>query len=246
MHAKHIHLLIGVGEVGLALHKLLKKDTSLYWFDISPTIPNNLPESLTKVDVLHITFPQEKNFIEEIKSLQKKYKPQLTVVHSTTVPGSTSQLGPTTVHSPILGQHDCLYKHIKTFRKTVGPNSAKAAKLTKFYLGKIFDLEFFKNSKTTEAAKVLSLVSFAVNIEMARYSQDFCSKLNVSYDEAVTKFLTTYNEGYSINKLKKFTQPLLTPPQKKIGGSCVIPGVLKSQIVLKSDLTNAIIKKQKN
>jgi len=240
---KKIHLLFGVGEVGTALKKILQKSTDLYWFDLNPKIENHLPSELAKVDVLHITFPQNDQFVTEVKKLIKKYKPELTVIHSTTIPGTTKKFGQDTIHSPILGQHDNLYHHIITFKKAIGPNSLSAREKAKKYLKQIFKLEFYKDATTTEAAKVLSLAKFAINIEMARYSSEVCKKLKIDFDETNIKFMKLYNEGYQASRLDKFTQPLLTPPKKCIGGTCVIPGVSKAQIVLESSLLNEILKK---
>jgi hypothetical protein len=242
---KEIHLLFGVGEVGQALKKILEPKTILYWYDINPRIKNNLPNDLAKVDVLHISFPQNDTFVNDVKKLIKKYSPNLTVIHSTTFQGTTNKLGVLTAHSPILGQHDDLYKHIKTFKKAVGPNSDEAKKLSKKYLGMIFELEFYENSQTTEAAKILSLAKFAQAIEFARYSNDYCKKAGVKYDEAYTKFSRLYNNGYELNKLKQFVQPILNSPSGKIGGSCVIPGVKKAEKVLRSESINEILKKNK-
>jgi hypothetical protein len=242
---KNIHLLFGVGEVGSALKKILIESTDLYWFDINPKIKNNLPDNLEKVDVLHISFPQTATFIEDVQNLIKKYSPSLIIIHSTTYQGTTKKFGALTVHSPILGQHNNLYKHIKTFKKAIGPNSEEAKRLTKKFLGKIFNLEFYSNAETTETAKILSLTKFAQAIEFARYSQEFCKKAGVNYDEAYTRFSKLYNIGYELNKLKHFVQPILNPPSGKIGGSCVISGVKKAEKVLKSEAINEILKKNK-
>lgn len=245
MKKKKIHLLFGVGEVGGALKKILLSKTTLFWYDINPKIDNNLPEIINHIDVLHITFPQDNNFEKNVIELIKKYKPNLTVIHSTTVPGTTKKFGENAVHSPILGQHDNLYKHIKTFRKAIGPNSEIAKLNSNKYLKNIFDLEFFSSSVATEAAKVLSLLKFALNIEMARYSSDFCKKLRVDFSESYTKFSQVYNDGYEKNNLTKFIHPILDPPKGSIGGSCVVPGVKKAEIVLKSPLVNGILKQKK-
>jgi len=242
-NTKATHLIVGVGEVGIALKRILEKKVTLFWFDIKPKIKNNPPLSPEEIEVLHITFPQNEKFIRSVKQLIKKYNPKLTIIHSTTIPGTTKKLGANVVHSPIVGQHDCLYKHVKTFKKAVGPNSNKARLLAKKYIGKIFNLEFYKNSQTTEGAKVLALTKFAINVEMARYANLFCKNLKISYKETYTKFSELYNEGYKKNNLVIFIQPVLDPPKGKIGGSCVVPGVKKAQIILRSNFFDDIITK---
>lgn len=243
---QYTHLLFGVGEVGSALKKILQPKTRLFWYDINPKIDSHLPDATEKIDVLHITYPYSKTFTSTTKKLIKQYNPKLIVIHSTTEVGVTQKLGRNAIHSPILGQHDNLYMHVKKFRKAVGANSPTARKASQHYLGNIFDLEFYKNSRTTEVAKILSLTKFAISVEFARYSNDFCKKSRTDFSESYTKFSELYNEGYEKVNIKKFVHPVLTPPKGKIGGSCVIPGVEKALKVLKDSSLDEIIKQNKS
>ena len=72
---KNIHLIFGLGEVGSALKQVMENKTILYWFDTSPRIKDKLPESNLYIDVIHITFPQDKAFVENVRKIIKKYKP---------------------------------------------------------------------------------------------------------------------------------------------------------------------------
>lgn len=240
---KKIHFLLGVGEVGSALKKILEKDTELYWFDSNPKIKNRPLPPNTEVDVLHIAVPYSRDFLKTVKKYAKDQKAKLIVNHSTMVLGTTQKLGEKAAHSPILGQHDNLYKHIKTFKKAIGPNSSKAKRLAQTYLKDFFDLEFFADSKTTELAKLISLARFAAQIDFTKYADRLSQKADVEFDQAYTQFSNLYNEGYRKLKLEQFIQPVLYPPRGPIGGSCVIPGVEKILGILPNKALQDILKK---
>ena len=239
--AKAVHLVIGYGEVGSAVGKIIMKKDEVFWFDVKAG--NNPPPKGKKIDVLHICIPDSDMFADIAKGYIKRYNPKFIVNHSTTVPGKTVLLGKNrAVHSPILGQHDNLVKHVKTFTKAVGYDSPTAKRLAEKYLKKFFKLEFFKNSKSTEFVKILLLCKFAVNIEMARYAQQVCEKLKFDYDDSVRKFCGIYNDGYGKVGLPQFNEKVLKPPKAKIGGHCVLPGVEKGNRILKNELLSGILK----
>jgi hypothetical protein len=240
---KAVHLVIGCGEVGSAMIKILKeKAAEVYWIDESPKTKSNRPLEDKKIDVLHICIPYFETFVPVVKEYILKFKPVLTVNHSTSMPGTTSEIGlDNVVHSPVLGQHDDLYRHIKAFTKAVGYDNEKAKGLANKYLKNIFKLEFYKGTCTTEAAKLLSLCRFAVNIEMSRYAKQMCDKLKLDYGEVVTKFIDMYNADHKKTGLEKFIEPQLYPPEGKVGGHCVLAGVEKAEKVIRNPMFDSII-----
>ncbi|MFA5097739.1 MAG: hypothetical protein WC490_03830 [Candidatus Margulisiibacteriota bacterium] len=237
------HLVIGCGEVGSAIIKILKEKVSdVYWTDEDPKVKSILPPENKKIDVLHLCIPYFDSFVSAAKEYIARFKPALVVNHSTSMPGTTSQIGQdNVVHSPVLGQHNDLYRHIKTFAKAVGYDDEKAKLLAERFLKGVFDLAFFKGTSTTETAKLLSLCRFAVNIEMSRYAKQMCDKLNLDYGEVVTRFIDMYNSGHKKVGLTQFVEPQLYPPKGKIGGHCVLAGVEKAEKVLRNPMFDSII-----
>jgi len=243
---KQIHFILGVGEVGSAIKKILERKVELFWYDTNTKIKSRLPVSKNqRIDVLHIVIPYSRSFIKTIDRYKKQYRPKLIVNHSTVEMGVTQKLGTNAVHSPILGQHNDLYRQIKVFRKAIGANNKTAQKLAKKYLTEYFKLEFYSSSKTTELAKLISLSRFALQIHFAKYCEKLCKKTGTKYEESYTMFSKLYNDGYKKLKQEQFIQPLLYPPSGKIGGSCVIPGVKKTQKILKDKSLQEILESNK-
>lgn len=139
------HLIIGKGEVGEAIFKILSPHYNVQSRDIEDAHIER------GVDVLHIAYPPHGDFVETTKGYGEKYKPKLIIVHSTVSVGTTKEIGEEAVHSPIRGMHPNLTEGIKTFVKYFGGPKAKEA-------AKIFeDLDIptrvFEKAETTELAK---------------------------------------------------------------------------------------------
>ena len=94
-------LIIGAGEVGKGLHKV-----------IGGKIMDKEPVK-GEFDIIHICFPYSKNFSLEVTKYQLMFKPKFTVIHSTVPIGTSKKLK--AIHSPIRGVHPYLAKGIKTF-----------------------------------------------------------------------------------------------------------------------------------
>ena len=76
-------LVIGVGEIGLAIKQVLDCDGYDEY--------KNMTEVQNEYDVLHICFPYNDDFIHQVKAYQKRVNPILTIIHST-VPIGTSEI----------------------------------------------------------------------------------------------------------------------------------------------------------
>ena len=97
------HLIIGAGEVGRGLLKVLKTRYSVVIRDKFDRVDGNF-------GVLHIAYPASKNFVAVTKKYIKEYKPELTIVHSTVPVGTTRKIAPFVVHSPVRGVHPKIEK----------------------------------------------------------------------------------------------------------------------------------------
>ena len=87
-------IIIGLGEIGLIFYKLFSKSFIVEGYDINPKlIPKNLKKNkLLPVRFLHICIPYTKNFNSQILKLEKKFRPQGIVIHSTIKPSTTSNI----------------------------------------------------------------------------------------------------------------------------------------------------------
>src|SRR5207248_2966594 len=72
-----------------------------------------------------------------------------------------------------------------------------------------------------------------------------CENTNINFDEAVTDFNTTYNQGYVKLGKKNVVRPVLSAPKGAIGGHCVIPNAKLLKKYLKSKAVDLILDYEK-
>lgn len=214
--------IIGVGEVGAAIKKIIEKKYHVFTKDRqNDFIANN------KIDILHVCIPYSNQFVKIVVKAIKKYKPLLIIIESTVAPGTTDQIYRKTkgliCHSPIRGVHPNLYQGIKTFIKYIGPTTATAGKRAKNYYQDLgLKVQLFKDAKTTEVAKLMDTTYYGWNIVFQKEMNKICQKNNISFEEAYTKWNQTYNQGYTKLKMTHVVRPVLKNIKGKIGGHCVI------------------------
>ncbi len=231
-------LMIGYkGEVGSAIYDILResKKYKLFKKDMEPL---NIKE---KVDVMHITIPYSDKFISIATKYIRKYKPELTIIHSTLRPGTTNKIYEKTkaliVHSPVRGRHPDLKGGIFKFIKFIGPVSKKAALLAKEHMGSLgIKTEILKSPLETEVGKLLCTTYYAVNIAFHQDMDRICDKYGADFRQAVTRF----NQTCTMDIKHKIPRPVMFPGF--IGGHCLIPniGILKKDI--KSDFLDDILR----
>lgn len=208
---------IGAGEVGAALYKVVKPYYSVFLID------KEKPK-LKNIKYLHICFPYSRNFVKFVKDYINFYEPKLTIVHSTIPPKTIHKIGPATVHSPVRGVHPHLFRGIKTFVKYIGADNRKAGELAKKHLESLgIRVKVFYPSVTTEIGKLLDTSYYGLCIAWHGEMKKICDKFGVDFEKAVTDFNKTYNEGYKKLGKPNVIRPVLYPPEDGIGGHCVVP-----------------------
>src|SRR3989344_1858105 len=195
--------ILGYGEVGQAIARFYK----------NPKIKDlSRDDGLSGAEVLNVCIPWSENFIETVKKEIKKIKPKLTIIHSTVVPGATKKIGGMIVHSPIRGIHPKLFEGIKTFVKYMGADNKKAGRLAKKHLeGLGLKTKLFFPSLTTELGKILDTTYYGLCIAWHGEMKKICDKFGVNFEEAVTDFNKTYNEGYAKLGKSNVVRPVLHP-----------------------------------
>lgn len=214
--------IIGYGEVGRALAKFYK----------NPRIKNlDRDDGLVGIDILHICLPSVKNFVSIVKKEIKRIRPKLTIIHSTIPPGTTKKIISglpknlqMVVHSPVRGIHPHLHQGIKTFLKYIGAENKKAAKLAEKHFKSLgIKTKIFYPSATTELGKLLDTTYYGLCIAWHSEMEKICDKLGVDFENTVTDFNKTYNQGYKKLGMAHVIRPVLYPPKGGIGGHCIIP-----------------------
>lgn len=215
----------GLGEIGKPILQLIAKTANATGYDINPKLAgkkSKIHESLP-TRFLHICIPFNKNFEENVLSLNKKYAPRAVVIHSTISPGTTDRLQKALdipviysatrgVHKRMLGD---LRRYTKFFAVTPGIPEEKWAAKTYSNLMKRCRVKTkqMSNPKTLELAKIVVDTSYyGWLITYSQISNMIAIKHGVNYDEMWS----------FADEIHKFlgNRPKMFPGF--IGGHCVI------------------------
>jgi UDP-N-acetyl-D-mannosaminuronate dehydrogenase len=207
-------VVVGLGEVGRPLLKLLSMNYNVIGVDIAPP-----REPFRTVDVLHICYPFEiKDFIGESARYIEMFKPKLTVINSTVGVGTTrcvaERTGTSVVHSPVLGKHAKMLEEMRSYTKFLGALDPAAARYAaEHFQGAGLKTKTLSAPEATELAKLTETTYFGVMIAWAQEVERYCDKAGQSYEEVVS----FYGEVPFFPKIKYF--PGI------IGGHCVMPNI---------------------
>lgn len=203
------HLIIGLGEVGMALVKVFKADGEDKFKDIEA------PEK--QYNFLHIAFPYSETFIEDVKAYQEKYNPKYTIIHSTVPIGISKKCN--ACHSPVRGVHPHLADSILTFKKFVGGEDCFeiASEFKKYRINCLC----VRDSRQTEALKLWETTQYGNFILLNKEIHEFCCKNDLDFHIIYTLANETYNEGYTKMFRPEVMRPYLKYMEGKIGGHCV-------------------------
>ena len=217
------NLIIGMGNVGTALYKVLKEsDPTIQTMDIKSQ------EVKTPVGIMHICFPYDSIFEKYVSNYISIFKPKITVIHSTIPVGTTRRLINITkariAHSPVVGQHDALEKGLKTFEKWIGPSSHTVGmRLAKYFKKAGLKPKIKSSPEVTELAKLLSTYRYGLSIARAQEEAKICQQIDLNFAEVSTEFIRMYNKGYKELGIKEVMQPNTFPGI--IGGHCILPNL---------------------
>lgn len=236
--------ILGYGEIGKSIHQLYLKsslNSIIYVEDL------NNDDKLSKVDVLNICIPYNDSFVSSVVDAVNRSSPNLCIIHSTVKVGTTraieSNIKSLIVHSPVRGVHPNLYEGLVTFVKFIGANNAESSKEAIDHFNDLnVNSEQCGSSEVTELGKLLSTSYYGLVIAWHGEMKSMCDHWDVSFKEAITRFNQTYNEGYSKLDMNHVVRPVLSPPNEKIGGHCIIPNAEILNEAFSSDALKLILK----
>ena len=177
-----------------------------------------------------IPYQTDEQFISAVSSVVSEFNPELTIIHSTVVPGTTNILSDITetliVHSPVRGVHPNLYEGIMTFVKFIGSETIEASEKAASHFDELgISTHICGSSRATEIGKLFSTTYYGMIIAWHGEMEKICQSMGISFNEAVTLFNETYNNGYKDLGKHDVIRPVLYPPKGGIGGHCILPNV---------------------
>ena len=166
-------VVVGIGEIGKPILKLLSKNNTIIGFDLNPDLVDQKKiERYKKLQTsfLHIAIPVTDKFVNNVLKLNKKFKPECIVIHSTINPGTTKtlqkKLSIPVIYSATRGVHKRMIHDLKRYTKffAISTNAPRhkwaSSRFTK--LMKECGIKTKKMSKpeTLELAKIICDTSY--------------------------------------------------------------------------------------
>ena len=208
------HLVIGTGEVGTALLKVInqsKNDMAL-GIDIGAEIFNAF-------DCIHICFPYTNDFIEEVSKYYKKYgnKDNFLFIHSTVKPETTKQIAMLTNewdyigYTPVRGNHNTLEEDLLKYPKVLCMiNDKNIVKVSEIFVDIFKHIEvFFGKTNELELAKLINTTFYMKELIFAQMIVNITGRFGFD-KEVITNFIRS-TDGRKI-----------LPYAQAIGGHCVV------------------------
>jgi len=177
-------VVVGLGEVGKPLLKLISEHREVIGVDLQPP-----DEPILNVDVLHVCYPFEiKDFVGETARYIDLFKPRLTIINSTVGIGTTRlvarRTGTTVAHSPVRGKHARMLEELKTYTKFVGAmDPASGQHAAEHFHSVGLKTRVLSAPEATELAKLTETTYFGLMIAWAQEVERYCDRTRQSYEE---------------------------------------------------------------
>jgi len=225
-----IPLVVGLGEVGSALAQVLKRTGRILEHDIESR------EFDEPVGVMHICFPftRQSDFVASALSYIERFRPELTIINSTVVPGTTRAIAERAsgqiAYSPVRGKHARMVDDLLKYRKFVaGIDDQAATQAAEHFRAAGMTVQRVDRVETLELAKLAETSYFGVLISFAQELNRYADRVNGDYAEVLNFFdevdflpRTKYHPGF-------------------IGGHCVIPNIQLLRTIESSPLLEAVL-----
>ena len=222
-------VVVGLGEIGKPILKLLSKNNIVVGFDINPNLMDEKKFEKYKnhkTSFLHITIPVTDKFIRNILELYKKFHPECIVIHSTIKPGTTEKLQgklpSPVIYSATRGVHKRMIYDLKRYTKFFVISSSAprknwaSSKFVKLMKDCGIKTKRMSKPKTLELAKIICDTTYlGWLINYAQLSNRIAIEYRIDYDE-----MWSFSD-----EIHKFlgNRPKMYPGY--IGGHCVIPNL---------------------
>ena len=219
-------LVVGLGEVGGPLLEILREVHHAAGRDIED-------HPFHGVQVLHLCFPYNSDFVSSASRYVSLYEPGVVVVNSTVLPGTTREIqektGVPAVYSPVRGKHVRMRDELRAYRKFLAGTSAQAVALVEdHFTAAGLTTQRVSTPETLELAKLLETTYFGVLVAWAQEMDRFAEAVEGDYWETTGFFeeigflpAVSFQPGY-------------------IGGHCVMPNLELLEQVRRSPFIDAM------
>jgi hypothetical protein len=219
-------LVVGLGEVGGPLLEILSASHRAAGRDVED-------RPFHGVRILHLCFPFGPDFVSQAAGYIAAYQPEVTVLNSTVVPGTTRAIeektGVRAVYSPVRGKHTRMTEELRHYRKFVAGTSAHAVGLVEDSFATAgVTTQRMSSVEALELAKLLETSYFGVLLGWAQEMDRFATSVGADYWETLAFFEEI-----------GFFPPVGFQPGF-IGGHCVLPNLELLERVRQSPFIDAI------
>lgn len=222
-------VVLGMGEVGQPLFRILSRKFDCVGVDIDPV------EIKEPCAVLHVCYPfWVPDFVATTARYIEKYNARLTMIHSTVAPGTTRKIHETLarraiVYSPVRGKHARMEADMLRYKKFVASPDPQAVEEAEQHLRQAgFETDTFRTPDIAELSKLLETTYFGVLIGWAQEVERLAAQCDGSFDDVV-----------SFIKEVDFLPSHIFPGV--IGGHCVMPNIAILRTHFKSDFLEAVV-----
>jgi len=233
-------LVIGLGEVGMALYEIIKESNEyeVYGLDLTISLNQQIP---SKIDIMHICYPYINNiFVKSVIQYVGLYNPELLIINSTIKPRTISEISKRCqckiAFSPFFGTHrgkEYFKNEIKYYGKFVGGIDEESTKLTMEHFNKISIFTIgTKSPLEAEIIKLYCTTYYGMIVALSQEFQRFSRSMGADFEEVV--------KGISYLHSKAFNKPPAYPDA--IGGHCVLPNMDIILSCYDSDLIKSLVK----
>ena len=223
-------LVVGLGEVGSALSQVLRRTGRVLEHDIERR------EFDEPIGVMHLCIPftRQADFEAAALSYIQRFKPELTIINSTVVPGTSRAIAKRAsapiAYSPVRGKHVRMAEDLLKYRKFVaGIDDESATRAAEHFRAAGMTTQCISKLETLELAKLGETTYFGVLIAFAQELNRYANRVDGDYAEALDFFEevdflpnTKYYPGF-------------------IGGHCVIPNIELMRTIASSPMLEAVL-----
>ena len=250
---KRKDVVVGLGEIGLPILKLLSRSVMVVGYDTNRRLMNQKKFDTCKnldTGFLHVCIPFSKRFLPDVKKLYKQFLPSCIVIHSTVSPYTTKRLQSNLeiplIYSATRGVHKrmlrdlCRYTKFFALEKDAPKKKWASTQFTQLMRKCGIKTKSMRDPLTLELAKIVVDTSYyGWLINYAQLSHIISMNHKIDFDE-----MWSFSD-----EIHKFlgNRPKMFPGF--IGGHCVIPNlslVNENSLWQIDKINNSFAKKVKN